>query len=274
MRYKLLSLATALFLVAILAYITVSAITLYNSSQAKTFEVYSHFVSVEMPINGIFLRSEHPLTADESFLSEHLEGRKLPVGFQISEELTAPVSGIFTSFVDGYEHVSSPSKLTPLAISAVYDLKKPTNFDGKIITETGDFFATANAESVAGLEIGTEYELKNDFIGTVYLTLSDIGESADNKTALRFQPSKEVLDTIYLRELDGELLVNSFSGIYLPKTAVCEKNNTHYVTKILLGKKEQLKVDIVYEGENFYLISSNELFEGNEVLEIYTEELT
>ncbi len=274
MRDRLLSLMSASILIAIVSYITLSAVPLFAQTQLVTFEVYEHSVSQKMPISGVFLREEQGFISEEAFLSEHLEGQKLARGYEITANLAIPVGGIFTTYTDGYEHLSKPSRLTPSAISEIESLKKTSSFSGKIISDIGWLYACVDAENAKLLEVGEEYEIFNPYFGDIAFRLDEIGETANEETALKLSLVGESFDTIYLRGYDGELYIGNFSGLYVPKNAVYEIDGEEFVTKLVLGSEEQVSVERVYDGGDFLIIDSSELFSGNEVLEINSEDRT
>ena len=75
------------------------------------------------------------------------------------------------------------------------------------------------------------------------------------------------MDTVmYLRDVSGQLLLNTVTGLRVPDSAIMRDAEGSYVSCLSLGRVQRAEIESVYDGEGFKLISSSQLYEGCEVI--------
>lgn len=264
-RDRLLQLCAALALVAISAYIILSLLPILKSGEPP-FTVYYERVRDTAPVTGFFLREELVLSGAAPISAERYELSLLSTGEDLGG-IIAPKGGVFTAMLDGYEHSVLPVPLSPSQVLALSeDRRVPENAAGKLVTSSvWSFVAVLEAEVVAGLTLGGTYSLESDYWGGVSITLREIGETWQDFTAVRFEGSRDLDKTIYLRSLSARLVLGEYSGLHIPKTALYEDENGTFVSALTLGEAKRTGVQVLYNGDGFVLARSASLWDGSEI---------
>lgn len=190
--------------------------------------------------------------------------------------ITAPVPGVFSSLVDGYEGRLTPESVHDLTPSTLQELiNSPAGEDagamGKLITDhTWYFAANLPAEAAARLEEGRTATLRfsGELNRDVEMTVDRIGATEGAVTLVVFSSNRYLILTTLLRHQTVELIFESWSGLRIPKEAlhmveVEEENkdtgetvtvNRLVVYALVNGRTESRKVSIVHEGSDYYVV--------------------
>lgn len=211
---------------------------------------------------------------------------------QVSQTITAPVSGSFSGEVDGFEGLITPDKLSSLTISQLSGLlnQTPPNPQpalGKVITGTTWYLATLiDQESVSGLLEGNHYDISffHDYYGTISMTLDRL-VSDEGKTMAIFSTKDHLADTTLLRQQTVDIIAQQIEGIRIPrqalrvvtKTVTDEKGNesqvnTYGVYTVIGTQAEWQEVKVLYSDDAFYLVepvdetASARLRAGDEII--------
>ena len=196
--------------------------------------------------------------------------------------IAAPVSGLYSAVVDGYETVLTPESLTdmtPSQLSAVRADGTASSSVGKLIL--GDSWYYAAAMSAADAE---ELEEKSDTLrkGGKSLTLrfaksverdlpvtvSHIGPEENGRRVVVFEGKTYLSQLTLLRQQSAQVVWDSAEGIRVPKEALRMEKVTlsaegERVTEnatgvyCVVGMEARFKpVEVVYNGSNFLLVRS------------------
>lgn len=202
------------------------------------------------------------------------------------EPITAPAAGIFSTMLDGYEHLqpSDLKNLTPEKLRSIMDepQEKPADAFGKLVDSTRWYFAAViDAEH---LEVHGSAIAKGDFVtlefGRYYsqnlrARVESIGAPADGGCVIVFSCSEALADTLAMRIVTATLVMDEHSGIRVPKEAVRMETNdageiVRYVYTLTGAQAEKKTIEIVWETENYYLVAESgqdrALREGNEII--------
>ena len=193
-------------------------------------------------------------------------------------QVTAPVSGTFSNLVDGYETLISletAGSFTPTMLEEL--LQQPVsgaqNTAGKLITKNKWYFVSVVSKQEAErLEREKKMTLRfaSDFVQDIPVTLEQIGEEEQGNVVVIVSTDRYLEQTTLLRKQAGELIFGSDTGIRVPKTALRMVTNvktneeTGETTEeqkvgiyvLTAGKAEFKAVEILAEGEDFYLVQS------------------
>lgn len=266
MRDRLLHAAVSLALCAIVCYIALAALPLltpeYNTAVLKR-----EGLSESVAVYGVFFREELVLPASDVFI-ERIEGERIAAGGDLAEGLKAPVGGIFTAHLDGFEHLSRPKSLDAQSIlSLTGDRRIAVSSPGKLITGSQwSFYAVLETAEAQKLTPGTTCTLESEYWGGIELTVSELGEPWQDFTAAIFTGNSGMDTVMYLREISAELLLGEHSGLRIPLEALNSDENGYYVQVLTLGRLERAPVEVLYTGDSFILASSPMLWEGSEII--------
>lgn len=192
--------------------------------------------------------------------------------------LTADFSGVFSSAVDGYEHLS-PGNLRGLTPQGVAELtgsrgEAPEGAYGKLITDYRWYFAAvmSDADAVnlspggyANLDFGRWYG------GTVAARVEYMSDGYNGSTAVVFLCETALADTLSMRETSASVVFDEYNGIRVPSQAVrTDDDGREFVWVITAMQLERKNVSVIYRGGDFCVVerqaAPNALREGNEIV--------
>lgn len=204
-------------------------------------------------------------------------GSQLAVLTQQSARATtrvnAPVPGVFSNLVDGYESRLSPKtldQLTPASLQELID--SPAGEDGgamgRLITsDTWYFAANLPRESADRLVQGRTATLRfsGELNRDVEMTVDRIGPSEGGVKLVVFSSNRYLTLTTLLRHQTAELIFDSFSGLRIPKEALrleelpdssasASAVKKSGVYALVNGRAEFREVSIVTEGGDYYVV--------------------
>lgn len=182
----------------------------------------------------------------------------------------APVSGVFSSRVDGYEAVLTPETvfdLTPSAIDRLDDqeARVSDSIPGKLITSNTWYFVTPVPADVArrlsqgrAAVVRFSGELSQD----VSMTVERIGQEENGRCAVVFSSDRYLSQTTLLRHQSAEIIFESQTGLRVPKAALrmwtfeteegpSEQMGVYVITG---GRAEFKPVEILMAGSDFYVV--------------------
>ena len=196
--------------------------------------------------------------------------------------VTAPVSGLYSAVVDGYETVLTPeslSDMTPSQLSAVRADSTVSSGVGKLIL--GDSWYYASSMSAADAEelqeasdalkkAGKSLTLR--FAKSVErdlpVTVSRIGPEENGRCVVVFEGKTYLSRLTLLRQQSAQVVWDSTEGIRVPKEAlrmekVTVNSEGQRVTEeatgvyCVVGMEARFKpVEVVYNGSSFLLVRS------------------
>lgn len=189
--------------------------------------------------------------------------------------LTAPVSGIYSAVVDGYEGVLTPDMLDTLTLSALRSLEADSSVAsnvGKLITSDRWYYAAALPDDdAADLEPGQSVILRfskgtaDDLPAEIW----SIGQSENGRTLVILSGREYLSELTLLRHQSAEIILKTTEGIRVPQTALrvdtvttTDENGEEVTTRItgvycVVGRFARFKpVTVVYTGDGFSLVES------------------
>ena len=196
--------------------------------------------------------------------------------------VTAPVSGLYSAVVDGYETVLTPeslSDMTPSQLSAVRADSTVSSGVGKLILGDSWYYAAsmsaADAEELqeasdALKKAGKSLTLR--FAKSVErdlpVTVSRIGPEENGRCVVVFEGKTYLSQLTLLRQQSAQVVWDSTEGIRVPKEAlrmekVTVNSEGQRVTEeatgvyCVVGMEARFKpVEVVYNGSSFLLVRS------------------
>ena len=228
----------------------------------------------EYTVMGVWNEENDPDTELAALKSEQAELSSKAGGYTY---ITTRHSGIFSSGTDGFENVS-PEDLTDLTPEKLRGLfSSPKKFDnafGKLVTDSKWYFAAViNSEDAKNLTLGEDakIEFSGNYTNTVSMTVENIFPSVSGQCVAVFSADTAMTDICNVRELSGEIIFSSQTGILTPKDAVyTDEDGTTYIYLLIGLQADRVNIDIVCEyNEHYYLIeaaSGETLNEGAEII--------
>ena len=187
----------------------------------------------------------------------------------------APVSGVYSAVVDGYETVLTPGLLadmTPSQLNAVQADETLTSQTGKLILGDSWYYAVTMSADQA--------KVLRDSSGTMTLrfakgveqdqtvTLYAVGPEEQGRVVVTFRGEYNLAQLTLLRRQSAQLIWRTVAGIRVPNealraanTKVDQEGNRTTVESLgvycVVGMEARFKpVEVLYNGENFVLVRS------------------
>ena len=193
---------------------------------------------------------------------------------QSSTAVTVQEGGYYSALVDGYESVLTPDmleELTPGQLRSVSPDASRTSNAGKIIYGNQWYYVALLSEADAGqLWEGAEVSLRfvSGLEKDVPMTVERISTAENGQQLVVLSADRYLSVTTLLRDQSAQIILQSYSGIRVPKTAVrvldvTRENEAGEEEAVSLtgvycrvGAAARFKpVDILYQGEDYYLVS-------------------
>ncbi len=195
-------------------------------------------------------------------------------------------SGVFSGQTDGYETVLTPGileSLTPSDLDALAEEEHQGAGIGKLITSATWYFVCPMEEADARrlTEGGsTTVRFSRDWSGEVDMTVERIGPPENGRVAVILSSRKFLSATTLLRRQTVELVFDRRPGLQVPAQALrveertwtddggVEHTDQTPCVYVLVGIKAERKwVNILAQGENYYLVEPIAVKQGNETQE-------
>ncbi len=209
-------------------------------------------------------------------------------------QVVSDQSGIFSSFVDGYESQLTFETVMDLTPSAVSRLSQnhtggQASGLGKLIVSNLWYFAAAfPADITQRLDKGDTALLRftGDFTQDVPMTVEKISKPEDDMVTVIFSSNRYLSQTTLLRRQSVELIFDSWSGLRIPKSALRLVEKTVMdeqtgeirpttslgVYTLVNGRAEFKEVTVLKEGKDYYVVDPVQI--GRRTLRVGDEIIT
>lgn len=194
----------------------------------------------------------------------------------VATTIYAPVSGVFSAGVDGYEDVVDPAaalEFTPDELRGLLQgsVQAPAGAVGKLITSATWYLAVLlNPEEAKDLTVGKVYPVtfSHDWYGTVDMTLEHAGDKQGDQAVYLFSARTRLADTALLRLQTVDIATKQLTGIRVPRqslrafTEEVEDKDTGEVREVnytgvftIVGSQAELqRVNVLHTANDFYLV--------------------
>ena len=199
-----------------------------------------------------------------------------------SRNITAPVSGIYSAVVDGFETVLTPESLegiTPSQLAACQANSTAQSSVGKLILGDTWYYAAAMSTEDAKALAAESAELEKGG-GSLTLCFSKsveqdmsvlvdaVGPDENGRSVVVFRSRSYLPQVTLLRQQSAQLIRKSVSGLRIPKEALRASNTrvsqdgTRTVEEglgvyCIVGMEARFKpVEVLYNGDSFVLVRS------------------
>lgn len=209
-----------------------------------------------------------------------------------TSRINAPVPGVFSAQVDGYEHLLTPESILTLTPSQLDALPQQRQTDsaspGKLVTSNTWYFVTAlNQEDTQRLRAGNSVTVRfsGELDQEVDMTVVQVGAEENGRCVLVLSCDRYLRESLLLRQQSAEILFVRYSGLRVPKTSLrmitktsTDKESGETVEENILGvyavvggRAEFKRVEIQGEGSDYYVVrpateGSRALRAGDEII--------
>lgn len=264
---------------------------------ASTQQDYSDLEDQVLEVKGKVLRREY--TYSDELSTDSLAARLQDLqnqyqtlrnqSYSAITQISAPVTGTFSTLVDGYEDLINPQSALNLTPQALEDLLSQTPSGdsaavGKLISsDTWYFAAVVTQEEGERLEEfrvralsdksgNTKLTLRfaGDFTQEISMTVEKVNQDGQGQAVVVLSTDRYLEQTTLLRRETAELIFNSRTGLRVPKSALrmvtstttdeetgeTSETDTLGVYVVTAGRAEFKPVTILTEGDDFYVVQS------------------
>ncbi len=196
-----------------------------------------------------------------------LRQQRLALGSAASsaKKIAAPVSGIFSSNVDGFENLKIKD-LAALKVAALSGLLSEARSPGaeaigKLVSGVRWYYAALVDDADADrLTLGdTATMIFGRYLGTeINMEVESVGGSENGKSIVIFSSNRAIADTLSVRKQSVEIICGEHSGIRVPKQAVRIKDGKYCIYTLSGASAEEKEVEILYEDEEYYIVQSTD----------------
>lgn len=190
-----------------------------------------------------------------------------------TRRITAPVSGLYSAVVDGYETVLTPESIqefSPSQLSAVQPDSAVSSHVGKLILGDSWYYAASlRTSEIREIQEAGSISLRfsKDVTRDLDVTVQSVGWEENGRSVVVFQGKYDLAQLTLLRQQSAEIILNTMSGIrvpqealrVVPRTVTGEDGESREVQTTgvycVVGVQAVFKpVEVLYSGEGFVLL--------------------
>lgn len=248
-------------------------------------------------LRALVLKRDYTFSGDLSAQMEEVQAELQALRAQAAgsvRRITAPVSGLYSAVVDGYENVLTPESLeglTPSSLAALRPDETVSSNVGKLVLGDAWYYAAAlpveearRLEEVSSSKRKAGDSLVLRFSKTVErdlpVTVERIGAEENGKAVVIFRGETYLNQLTVLRQQSALAVTGSVEGVRVPTEALrlvagtetdgdgAERQVQRTGVYCIVGAEARFKpVDVLYTGEGFVLVRSS-VKEGQEKLRL------
>lgn len=190
-----------------------------------------------------------------------------------TRRISAPVSGLYSAVVDGYETVLTPESILEMSPSQLGGLQPDSTVSshvGKLILGDSWYYAASlRTSEIKDLQEARSLSLRfsKDVARDLDVTVQSVGWEENGRSVVIFQGKYDLAQLTLLRQQTAEIVLNTLTGIRVPQEALRvvplsvtgeDGSETEVQTTgvyCVVGVKAVFKpVEVLYSGEGFVLV--------------------
>jgi len=247
------------------ALVMASMTTLKHQSSSGNFTSTEEVADVyrKQVLRREFLMSSQA-AAEMSYAGTELTNQynQLMISQSGTNTITAPASGVFSSYLDGYETILYPDKLKgidPEGLEAFSQLT-PQSVEGcigKLITGTTWYYAIpVDGETAQQFEAGNSAEIYFDSLSeTLPMTVESVSETENGQAVVVFSSARDVESAGELRQETGRVVFHSATGLHVAKNALHVDEDGTTGVYVVSGHFARFRpVKVLAESNTFYIV--------------------
>lgn len=191
--------------------------------------------------------------------------------------ISAPVAGLYSAYVDGYESLLTPELLAEATVSTWENAQtaktsSPANI-GKLISGSRWYYLTVMEADLAyslGPEVRVRMTLDSDY--SFDMDVERIGPNESGRCAVVLSCDRHMGELTMYRQLELDVIFESYTGLRVPKKAIRMDDQGNVFVYVMEGINARQKyVNIISETGSFYVVtedrsSTANLWAGDEVV--------
>lgn len=192
-----------------------------------------------------------------------------------TKKVVAGVSGVFSGVVDGYEQIMKPDDVLGMTVSDLHTLANrevtvPSSL-GKIVTEATWYCAVEmTKENAKRLREDSQVTLRfNGMERKIPMTVRTISDVENGRVCVVLSGNRYLSEVTMLRNQTVDIIYGTASGYRVSKSAIYVDSGTGHpgVYRVFGTQARWVEVDLLWEGEDFYLIRQTPQYDkdGNEL---------
>ena len=190
----------------------------------------------------------------------------------VSEYITAPISGVLSYRVDGLEEKLTLNNFNEITEKYLEDLDLKTeqiiptsNNSGKVIDNFKCYIAiTTNSEEAMNAQIGDNVKLRIFDKQEISATIKHINEEYDKRTII-FETNQMTDDLISHRKIEVSTIWWNANGLKVPTQALIKENGLYYVIRNKSGTQSKILIKIKAQTDKFAIITTYSTEELQEI---------
>lgn len=190
-----------------------------------------------------------------------------------TRRISAPVSGLYSAVVDGYEAVLTPEsiqEMSPSQLSAVQPDSAVSSHVGKLILGDSWYYAAPlRANEIKDIQEAGSISLRfsKDVARDLDVTVQSVGWEENGRSVVVFHGKYDLAHLTLLRQQSAEIILNTMTGIRVPQEALrvvpwpvsdgdggTQEVQTTGVYCVVGVKAVFKPVTVLYSGEGFVLV--------------------
>ena len=181
-----------------------------------------------------------------------------------SRTITAPFAGTYSAVADGYEAVLTPAALETMTPGELARVAPETvrSTVGKLIRGDRWYYAAVVSEAeAASLAAGQRYQLAVSGVDEALpVSVVSVSKPENGRCLLVFSSSEYLSYVSMLRAQSAELILESYTGLRVPKNALRVDEDGQTGVYCLIGRQSWFKpVEVIYQGEDYCLVRPGEI---------------
>lgn len=173
----------------------------------------------------------------------------------------APVSGLYSAVVDGYEGVLTPAKAAAMTPSDIRGLKKDaavTSRVGKLITGENWYFLTSvPVTSLGKMATGQTVTLRfaTGTSSDLTMQVESIGPEEDGQAAVLLSSRENQAKITLLRQQSADIVWNTVEGVRVPAASIRVDEEGRTGVYCVVGMNARFKpVEVIHTGTEGYAL--------------------
>lgn len=226
-------------------------------------EKYRSDISQILSIYGIVTKSVNNYDSEIAKLKSELETVRKST-HSPTKEITAPETGYFVSYADGYEALLSKDKCVNMTkedienvINGTDSVPKPSDAAGKLLKDYSCkiLMVIRSDERISeGMELDAMLSAAKETYKVTVSSVKDLGDGT-SIVILDCDSLDEYLVSERVQRI--ELVFEEYTGLKVPREAIRFNDQKEKGVYVILGQDVQFKkIDIIYEGDD-YVLSKN-----------------
>ena len=180
-----------------------------------------------------------------------------------SEYITAPVSGVVSYRVDGFENILNASDFSTITEKKLEELGLKTGKiistsqeEGKVINNFNCFLGTVlNSNAANNAKVGDSVTITLSKGNEIDAKVKHISKEENNKVLIIFELKTLTEELIQYRKISFNITWWSYSGLKVPNSCILEdKNGLKYVERAKAGEIQKLFIKVIKQNDQFSIV--------------------